>query len=85
MDLADPWFWGTHGGAELDLIVTVDGRPVGVEIKRTARPHMTASIRSALETLDLDRIVYVHAGDHRFPLADRVEAIPARDLLLTGF
>jgi len=51
-------------------------------VKRTDRPRMTPSIRSALTDLDLDRVVVVHAGEHRYPLADRVEAVPAREALL---
>jgi hypothetical protein len=84
-DVEDPWFWATHAGAELDLIVTVGGQQVGVEIKCTAQPKMTPSLRSVLETLDLDRIVVVHAGEHRFPLAPDVEAVPAVQLLTEGF
>lgn len=85
LDVTDPWFWGTHGGAELDLIVTVGSRQVGIEVKRTTQPRMTPSIRSALDSLELDRIVVVHAGDHAFPLATNVDAVPARQLLSEGF
>src|SRR5215475_6362193 len=38
LDVRDPWFWGTHTGAELDLIVDLDGERVGAEVKRTDRP-----------------------------------------------
>ncbi|HEX5947639.1 MAG TPA: ATP-binding protein [Acidimicrobiales bacterium] len=82
--VAEPYFWGTHGGAELDLIVRVDGKRVGVEVKRTDRPSLTRSMRVAAADLDLDRIVVVHAGDQRFPLADGVEAIGAREALTQG-
>jgi hypothetical protein len=40
----------------------------------------TPSVRSALEHLDLERLYLVHAGEHRFPLAERVEALPLRAL-----
>lgn len=84
MDVGDPWFWATQAGAELDLIVTVNGERVGVEVKRTGQPRLTPSIVNALADLDLDRVVVVHAGEHSFPLAPDVEAIPARALLTTG-
>lgn len=84
-DVRNPWFWATHGGAELDLLVEVDGQRIGVEVKRTDKPRITASMRSALDTLDLDQILVVHAGDQRFPLDDRVHAIGAVDLLTEGF
>ena len=83
--VSDPWFWRTHNGAELDLLVTIEGRSVGVEIKRTETPAVTPSMRHALADLELDNVVVVHAGRHRFPLADRITAIPAADLLVEGF
>jgi predicted AAA+ superfamily ATPase len=82
LEVTDPWFWATHGGAEIDLVVTVDGRRVGIEVKHTDHPSLTPSMRIALGDLDLDRIVVVHAGTARFPLADRITAAPARDVLL---
>lgn len=81
---ADAWFWGTHGGAELDLFLDRGGVRLGVEVKRTDRPSVTPSIRAALRDLGLDRVVVVHAGTERFPLADRVEAVPAAEALLAG-
>jgi predicted AAA+ superfamily ATPase len=84
LDVSNPWFWGTHAGAELDLLVDVDGARVGIEIKRTDQPRLTPSMRSALDDLQLDRMVVVHAGTHRFPLADRVEAVPAARVLIDG-
>lgn len=85
LDVRDPWFWGTHGGAELHLLVTVNGKRVGIEIKRTDRPRLTPSVRNALHDLELDRAIVVHAGGQRFPLAESVEAIPAAELLTKGF
>lgn len=83
-DLENPWFWGTHGGAELDLLVDIGPETVGVEVKRTDRPTVTPSMRSALKDLGLSRIVVVHAGEHRYPLGDRIEAVPAREALTSG-
>lgn len=84
LDGADPWFWGTHAGAELDLLLTVDGTRIGVEVKRTDRPRLTPSMQHALVDLELDRILVVHAGESSFPLAANVEAVPARTVLTTG-
>ena len=74
-------FWSTHGGAELDLRLGIDGRVLGFEIKRTDRPSTTRSMHSALADLSLDHLVVVHAGEHRFALADRISAIGAVELL----
>jgi len=85
LDVTNSWFWGTHAGAEIDLVIDVDGRKVGVEVKRTDQPRLTPSMRHAQEDLELDRLVVVHAGEHRFDLAHNVEAIGARELLIDGF
>ncbi len=74
-------FWSTHGGAELDLRLEVQERLIGFEIKRTDRPSTTKSMHSALADLRLDHLVIVHAGEHRFALADQITAIGAADLL----
>jgi len=73
-------FWALHTGAELDLLVVRGQRRLGFEIKLTDTPRITPSVRSALEHLDLERLYLVHAGEHRFPLAERVEAVPLRAL-----
>jgi hypothetical protein len=84
LDVSDPWFWATHAGAELDLVVTVNGELVGIEIKRTDQPRLTPSIINALADLNLDRIIVAHAGAHAFPLAANVQALPVHDLLTGG-
>jgi hypothetical protein len=76
----DLYFWATHGGAELDLFTIHHGQRLGFEIKRTTAPRMTKSLHSALETLRLDRAYVVHAGEHSFPMSDRVTAVPATTL-----
>ncbi len=84
LDVSNPWFWATHAGTELDLLVDIGGDRVGVEVKRTDRPTLTPSMRHALDDLELDRLIVVHAGDQRFPLGDSVEAVGARQALTEG-
>lgn len=74
------YFWALHTGAELDLLVARGQRRLGFEIKLTDSPRITPSMRSALEHLDLERLYLVYAGEHRFPLAERIEALPLREL-----
>jgi uncharacterized protein len=69
------YFWATHAGAELDLLVLRGGRRIGFEIKRTTTPALTRSMRIAMEDLKLDRLYLVHAGSGSFPLATSVMAI----------
>jgi predicted AAA+ superfamily ATPase len=75
------YFWATHAGAELDLLVIDGTRRRGFEFKRTTAPAVTPSMRSALESLDLDRLDVVHAGASSFPLAPRIRAISAARVL----
>jgi uncharacterized protein len=75
------FFWATHSGAELDLLIVRGSERLGFEIKRTSTPKITASLRSAIETLHLDRAYLVHAGDATFPLASDVTALAASDVV----
>ncbi len=75
------YFWGTHAGAALDLLMFKDGRRVGVEFKRTDAPHLTLSMRIALHDLALDALYVVYPGDRRYALAPQVEAVPLSALL----
>lgn len=77
----DAWFWATHQGAEIDLVLQHAGRLVGVEIKRTDAPKITPSIRTALHDLELERVAIVYPGTKRYPVAEGVEAIPLDDIV----
>ncbi|MBI2318105.1 MAG: ATP-binding protein [Betaproteobacteria bacterium] len=74
----EAYFWATHQGAEIDLLLRKDGRMFGVECKRVDAPAMTPSIRIAMEDLGLERIAVVYPGSQRYVIADGVEAVPIR-------
>lgn len=80
----DAWFWATHQGAEIDLILRRGDRLTGVECKRADAPRLTSSIRVALDDLGLERVAIVYPGAKRFALADRVEAVPLTMLAEPG-
>jgi len=69
------FFWATHAGAELDLLVVRGRTRLGFEIKRTSTPRVTPSMRIALRDLKLSRIDVIHAGAETFPLAPRIRAV----------
>ena len=75
------YFWATHGGAELDLLMFKDARRIGVEFKRGDAPSLTPSMRIALVDLALDALYVVYPGTRRYRLAERVEAVPLAALL----
>lgn len=72
----EAFFWATHQGAELDLLMLKGRQRVGVEFKRADAPKVTPSMRIALHDLKLDALYVVYPGEHRFNLADGVEAVP---------
>lgn len=75
------YFWATHQGAELDLLLLKGNQRVGVEFKRSDAPRITPSMRIAMHDLHLDALYVVYPGLHRYPLADGVEAVPLWALL----
>lgn len=82
--LAEPdeaYFWATHNGAELDLLLLRGAERVGVEFKRADSPKVTPGMRIAMDDLKLDRLYVVYPGHLRYRLADGIEAVPLGALL----
>jgi predicted AAA+ superfamily ATPase len=76
----EAYFWATHAGAELDLLVNSQGRRWGFEFKYSDAPGMTKSMHIALEDLKPERIFVVYPGKDAYPLYERVEALPLAQL-----
>ena len=74
------FFWATHTGAELDLLVVRGRRRWGFEVKRTSAPSITPSMRTALADLKLQRLIVIHAGRHSFDMAKKIRAVALTDL-----
>jgi len=75
------FFWATHAGAELDLLVVRGARHWGFEFKRTVAPRLTRSMHTAITDLHLEHLEVVHAGEQTFPLAATVRALALSRLL----
>jgi len=69
------YFWATHQGAELDLLVVDGGRRRGFEFKRTDAPGVTKSMHIAMQDLGLESIDVVHTGRDTYPLSPRIRAL----------
>lgn len=69
------WFWATHGGAEVDLVLRAKGKLWGVEFKYADAPRVTPSMRSALVDLPLERLWVVHPGSGVHPLHEKIDAV----------
>jgi predicted AAA+ superfamily ATPase len=76
----EAYFWATHTGAELDLLLLKDGRRLGVEVKRADAPRLTPSMRVALHDLRLEQLVVLYPGETSYPLADRVTVHPFEEV-----
>jgi predicted AAA+ superfamily ATPase len=74
------YFWATHSGAEIDLVVVRGKQRLGFEVKLTSSPKITPSMRTALVDLRLKRLDVLYAGDQTYPLANKIRAVPVERL-----
>lgn len=75
------FFWATHTGAELDLLIVRGRKRIGFEIKRSPSPGVTPSMHIVLKDLRLSRLYVIHSGSRRYLLGARMEAVPLKDLV----
>jgi predicted AAA+ superfamily ATPase len=86
LETRDTYFWATHAGAELDLLVMAQGKRFGFELKYADAPARQRSMLIALEDLHLEHLWVVYPGDQTYDLDDRISVIPVTDLTrLTTF
>lgn len=78
------YFWATHTGAELDLLLFVRGKRYGVEVKFQDAPRLTPSMRIAVDDLGLERLTVLYPGDRPYDLERRVGVVPLGDLATRG-
>ena len=76
--LREAYFWATHAGAELDLMVGVGGRRYGFEFKYSDAPGTTKSMRTALRDLGLRHLWVVYPGDESYALDEQISVLPIR-------
>src|SRR5712692_945639 len=74
------YFWATHTGAELDLLLFKGGRRYGVEVKFQDAPRLTPSMRIALTDLRLEHLTVLYPGNLRYDLDRRVTVVPLAQL-----
>jgi len=81
--LANPrsaYFWSTYSGAELDLLVFRQGSRLGFEMKCTDAPRLSRSLTIASTDLRLERLYVVYPGSKRYPLSEKIEALPLEEV-----
>ncbi len=74
------YFYGAHGGGELDLFFLRRGKRWGVEIKYASVPKRTTQMDHMITDLGLKKLYVVYAGHERFPLSKKIEAVPLSQL-----
>lgn len=79
-DVRSANFWATHGGAELDLLITVAGRRYGFEVKRSDAPAKTRSMHTAIADLGLEHLWVIYPGTVAYDLDNRLSTLPIGDL-----
>ncbi len=70
------YFWATHQGAELDLLMFRYSKRIGVDFKFMDAPSLTRSMLIAMEDLKLDALYVVYPGSRRYTLAAGIEVVP---------
>lgn len=77
---AEAYFWATHGGSELDLLLFLNGRRYGVEVKFNEAPKITRSMRIALRDLGLDHLWIIYPGTHAYPVDESITILPLQEV-----
>jgi uncharacterized protein len=81
--LAEPdeaFFWATHAGAELDMLMLKGSKRIGIEIKRADAPGLTPSMRTAMNDLGLHKLFVIYPGTKRYSLCRNIAVLPVAGL-----
>lgn len=81
----DYYYWRTHAGLELDLLVIKNGKKLGFEIKYSETPKVTRSMHQIIEDLKLDCYYLVYQGKHKLMLDTKIQLLPVSDLISMEF
>ena len=74
----DAYYYRTHAGAELDLLLVRNGKRFGFEFKHEDAPTATKSMHITTDDLALKRLWIIYPGEHRYVVSDRIEAVPLK-------
>jgi predicted AAA+ superfamily ATPase len=76
LESRDAYFWATHAGAELDLLVRVAGKHYGFEFKYADAPGGSRSMYVAIQDLSLAHLWVIYPGHQEYLLDDKISVIP---------
>jgi predicted AAA+ superfamily ATPase len=72
----EAYFYRTHAGAELNLLLIRRGRRYGFEFKYEAAPRPTKSMHIVTGDLNLKRLWVVTPGEGTYALGKHIELLP---------
>ena len=72
----DYYFWRTHAGSEVDLIVPTSDKPVGFEFKASTSPSVSKGTHESIRDLDLKKVWVLHPGDKGIAISDSIVTLP---------
>ncbi len=72
----EAFYWSTHGGTEVDLMLVRGGQRWGFEFKYGDAPRTTKSMRVAIDDLKLQRFFVIYPGEKDYALDDAIEVLP---------
>lgn len=76
LNARDAYFWATHAGAELNLLVRAAGKRYGFEFKYSDAPGRSRSMQVAMQDLGLEHLWVIYPGHQEYSLDDKISVIP---------
>jgi predicted AAA+ superfamily ATPase len=77
-----PYYYGTPGGAEIDLVLEFPGGAKwAIEIKRSSAPSVSKGFYSGCEDIKPDKRFVVYSGLENFPMGEGIIAISLPNLM----
>ncbi len=71
-----PYFYRTHDGAEIDLLLTCGGQPeMAIEVKRASAPTLDKGFALACDDLGVKQRYVVYPGQASYPVRHGAQAI----------
>ncbi len=77
----DLYFWATHAGCELDMLMFTKGKRIGFEIKFSDAPRITKSMRIAFSDLALEHLYIIYPGCETYQLDYNITVLSVNDLI----
>ncbi|MCX6034765.1 MAG: ATP-binding protein, partial [Chloroflexi bacterium] len=77
---SEAFFWGTHNGAELDLLFFHQGKRYGIEVKFSEAPEITRSMQTSLHDLDLSHLWVIYPGVNAYQVDKNISVSPLQKI-----